>query len=265
MYLKHSEAYNSQAWFKAKKYIADRYFNQFLDRKITDITRIELEQHFIERKAKSVRSSNLDFEILRNFFHWCIENEMIEKSPMRFMKKFPKPQSVRVIPRKEEVDALLQSVQGQDRLLFLLLVHTLGRISEIMGLQWTDVNLEKKVLYLKTRKTKDGSEKIREIPINGALFSMLSSGQDRSGFVLQSKDGQQYQDLRKRLKRCLSEAQVSMNGFHSLRHYGISRLIEQGVDPAVVRDLAGHSTLSMTNHYSHTSAETRRAAIEKLS
>jgi len=51
--------------------------------------------------------------------------------------------------------------------------------------------------------------------------------------------------------------------FHSLRHTFISRLIERGVDPRTVQDLARHSTITLTiDRYSHSSEGRKRKAIE---
>jgi integrase len=51
--------------------------------------------------------------------------------------------------------------------------------------------------------------------------------------------------------------------FHSLRHTFISGLIERGVDPRTVQDLARHSTITLTiDRYSHSDTQRRRAAID---
>lgn len=52
--------------------------------------------------------------------------------------------------------------------------------------------------------------------------------------------------------------------FHTLRHTFASRLVQRGIDLYVVKDLMGHSTLALTERYSHVNDENRRAAVEKL-
>ena len=52
---------------------------------------------------------------------------------------------------------------------------------------------------------------------------------------------------------------------HAFRHTFASSLYEKGVNPAVVRDLLGHSTIQTTqDFYVHTLPESHRKAIEKL-
>lgn len=265
-YLTHCEAYNSKAWFDAKRYIGSRYFQKWFTLEINQIIPADIEAHLVERKQKSARSANLDFEILRNFFNWCIGMGFLDQSPMRFLRKFAQGKPVKIIPTKEEVGKLIASSEGQDQLMLLLLIHTMGRISEIRSLQWKDIYLDKKVLYLRTRKTRDGSEAVREIPINGWLLECLTSQTEKSGYVLKSNvSGQPYRDLRKKLKRCLRRAEVySTFGFHAFRHYGASMLADQGAPLNVVQDLLGHTTLDTTNIYLQSLRDSKRKAMELL-
>ena len=52
--------------------------------------------------------------------------------------------------------------------------------------------------------------------------------------------------------------------FHSLRHTFVSRCIEAGIPIEFVRELVGHTTQTMTSHYSHISPEAMAAALEKM-
>lgn len=265
-YLRHCEAYNSKAWFDAKRYIGAKQFAQWFARDISDIGPAEIEAHLVERRKLSARSANLDFEILRNFFRWSVEMGLLVESPMRPLRRFPQGKPVKIIPTKDDIDLLIRSSVGQDRLLLLLLVYTMGRISEIKGLQWKDIDLEHKILHLRTRKTRDGSESVRTIPINGSLLECLTSMDQKNGYVLTSGvDGQPYRDLRKRLKKCVSLAGVcSISGFHQFRHYGASMLANAGVDLKTIQELLGHTTLDTTNIYLQSLTESKRKAMEVL-
>jgi len=52
--------------------------------------------------------------------------------------------------------------------------------------------------------------------------------------------------------------------FHSLRHTYASWLVEKGVDLYVVKQLMGHSSLAMTERYSHVGENALSAAVKKL-
>ena len=52
--------------------------------------------------------------------------------------------------------------------------------------------------------------------------------------------------------------------FHALRHTFISRLARAGVSPAIAKDLARHSTITLTiDHYTHVQDE-QRGALRRL-
>ena len=52
--------------------------------------------------------------------------------------------------------------------------------------------------------------------------------------------------------------------FHDLRHTFASRLREAGVDAITRRDLLGHSTVQMSDDYTHSSAESRLRAVQSI-
>ena len=52
--------------------------------------------------------------------------------------------------------------------------------------------------------------------------------------------------------------------WHTLRHTFASRLVNRGVDIVTVKELLGHSSISVTMRYAHTNIEGKRVAVEKL-
>ena len=57
---------------------------------------------------------------------------------------------------------------------------------------------------------------------------------------------------------------VSRLGFHAFRHSYVSMLINSGVNPLVVRDLVGHTTVDMTARYTHITLDTKINAVKNL-
>jgi integrase len=63
----------------------------------------------------------------------------------------------------------------------------------------------------------------------------------------------------------VTDAEIENFRFHDLRHTFATRLNEAGVDPVTRRDLLGHSTIEMSDDYTHSSLEGRHHAIQVLS
>ena len=70
--------------------------------------------------------------------------------------------------------------------------------------------------------------------------------------------------LVKHSRRRAKEAEFEDLTFHDLRHTFASRLREAGVDAITRRDLLGHSTVEMSDDYTHSSAESRLRAVESI-
>src|SRR5207245_610618 len=52
---------------------------------------------------------------------------------------------------------------------------------------------------------------------------------------------------------------------HDLRHLFSSRAQAAGINPILVQDMLGHTTLEMTRRYTHLGLENRREALNQLS
>ena len=52
--------------------------------------------------------------------------------------------------------------------------------------------------------------------------------------------------------------------WHTLRHTFASRLVNSGVDIVTVKELLGHSNISVTMRYAHTNLDSKRAAVDRL-
>jgi site-specific recombinase XerD len=90
--------------------------------------------------------------------------------------------------------------------------------------------------------------------------------------IFLSREGKQIKEISNAFDRAVKE--LGLNDgiedsrdklvFHSLRHSFASRLVERGVDLYTVSKLMGHSSISMTERYSHLRPATLQAAVKTL-
>src|SRR5258708_1853972 len=108
----------------------------------------------------------------------------------------------------------------------------------------------------------------RTIPLSsvakGIVFELLAD-ESTSDYVFANPDtGKPYTNIGKSFAAACDVAGIEDLTFHDLRHTFASRLKEAGVDAITRRDLLGHSTVQMSDDYTHSSAESRLRAVESI-
>ena len=165
--------------------------------------------------------------------------------------------------------------------LYKLAIYTGARKGDLCLLKWSSVDLAQQIISFTPHKTSKSSRKRVMIPMSQVVFDALKELPQNCEFVLpkvalryQSNPGGISRDTRKLLLAAgitptdAGEGRrlraVSRLGFHSFRHFHITQLIANGVNPLVVKDLVGHTTVDMTARYTHVALETKQQAVNTL-
>jgi len=126
-----------------------------------------------------------------------------------------------------------------------LAIETAMRESELLKLQWSDIDLPKRTAL--ARDTKNG-DKIRLIPLSSRAVLILSD-------LPRSIDGRVFPTTQQAVVQCFTRAckRAGIEGlrFHDLRHEAASRFFEKGLDIMEVAAITGHKTLSTLRRYVH--------------
>lgn len=177
----------------------------------------------------------------------------------------------------DERERLLKAAKenGTGPYLALLLGCEAGlRIGEIVGLNWTDIDVKKKYLLVRRKESfpgeveppKGGAE--RKVPLSDLLCEVLKTPYHTGERVIVKRDGSraqcstvrcwlEYAEKRAKLVKSLS--------VHKLRHTFASRLLATGASLKAVQILLGHASLHSTMCYLHLQPSEAEAAIRRLS
>jgi len=121
------------------------------------------------------------------------------------------------------------------------------RRGEILGLQWANINFEKKLAYL--AHTKNGAD--REVPLTPeairVLYNQLGSGYERPFPINENA-------FRLAWTRLKHRSGIKDFKFHDLRHEAISRFFELGLSIPEVALISGHKDPRMLFRYTHLKA-----------
>ena len=181
-----------------------------------------------------------------------------------------------------QVRALLSAAYG-DRLeaLYVLAVHTGLRQGELLGLKWTDVDLDARTLSVQRSLDADGTfnppkrdKSRRTVRLTSQAVEALklhrkhqneerlkaARWEDHS-LVFPNRVGKPmdhnnlyHRDFKSLLKRAgfWSEDKDKRFTFHSLRHTCATLLLSKNVNPKIVQEMLGHATITQTmDTYSH--------------
>ncbi|MFZ0462365.1 MAG: site-specific integrase, partial [Candidatus Acidiferrales bacterium] len=105
------------------------------------------------------------------------------------------------------------------------------------------------------------------VPINADARRVLEYWAlgKRNEFVFYNPEtGKPFVDLKAGFKLACGKAEITGVTWHTLRHTFASRLVARGVDIVTVKELLGHSSITVTMRYTHTNLDAKRAAVEKL-
>jgi integrase len=144
------------------------------------------------------------------------------------------------------------------------------RQGEILGLRWDWIDFEKNFISIPQSNTK--SKKERKIPINTVLRLLLNERKfatESKEFVFPSpkvnpKPSRQEKEkhlawVKRSFKTACKKAGIENLRFHDLRHTAATRLVEAGIPLHAVAKLLGHSTVRVTERYSHPEESVQKA------
>ncbi len=174
----------------------------------------------------------------------------------------------------EDIPAFLEAAKGTPGEIGALLALSGLRRSEIYGLQWDDIDLDKREIHIHQslilgedaapvlRQKNKTTSSTRTIPIMlPQLYDALGSVEDKTGAVVTGNIG----TLRKRITRICAAAGLPDVGVHGLRHSFASLCYSLGVSELAAMQLGGWSDYqTMRKIYTHLSEMDRRKDADKL-
>jgi site-specific recombinase XerD len=210
------------------------------------------------------------FTLLRYFFRW-LSQRANAPDPFRDLDTPGKPRTEADWLTPDEFQRLLEAANSpvrrrpglveRDRLVLLTLVATGLRRSELIALEWRDIDLDSERPSLLVRRGKGGKPRRQPLPpALAAEFELLRSARlpAASAPVFCGLEGKRLHPgmlgliVRRAAARAGLEKKVTA---HTLRHTAATWLRQQGGDARLVAAYLGHADLSTVSRYAHVAAE----------
>ncbi len=246
----------------------------------------------LQDRGYAQKTQSNELVLLKQTFKWLIAAEhLVGVQPINL--KLRKPESERPYCwRVEEVRAMVEHCQSSEPLKWLrnvviALACTGLRISELISLRWTDIDLDAERLLLtdetahpdhngQGRELKSGRS--RSFPIHPALRSVLESVPRSGRFIFYGPRGGRLKadTVRRALVRDVLAPLAARfpspdggKGFrdgrlHSFRHYFCSTCANSRVPEQMLMDWVGHADSEMVRNYYHLHDQESRRQMEGL-
>ena len=190
---------------------------------------------------------------LRRAINLGVQYDLLDKSPIKHWPPI-KVENVRErILSKEEFKKLEQTAPPFLWRILLIVYHTGMRQGEIMFLDWNQVDLKKKLIYLRSAQTK--SNKGRPVAFNDDVLDMLLNAQRNptSNKVFLSTFhkpiGKFTTYLRQVFVNFLQKAGIENFVFHDLRHTFVTNKMRAGLPEYAIMKQVGHEFTSELRRY----------------
>jgi len=229
--------------------------------------------HYRTERLKDVsgHTVNREMQALRAAMYTAVEWRFLASNPFAKMRQVALPERQPTYFSKENFRELLSSIEeGWLKEVILFAVLTGMRRGEILNLRWRDVEMSKKLISVQshsTFRTKNGKRRV--VPMNEVVFNLLSAKASMpTGEYVFNMAGRKINDDRacKKLKkyvRKLLGGDCKLH-FHSLRHTFATWLVQGGVNIYEVQKLLGHSSVKVTEVYSHLAASELHHSVNQI-
>ena len=223
----------------------------------------------LENREISPRSRSRLLSSLRLFYSYLLREKIIEVDPVALIDT---PKLGRSLPKtltEDDVEALLMAPDTstllgfRDRVLFEVLYATGLRVSELVGLELTQINLLQGVLRVSGKGNKERLVPLGEEAVSWLEKYLITTRTDLlkgkvsdALFVTKRGGAMTRQAFWYLIKRYAFQAEIASEiSPHTLRHAFATHLLNHGADLRVVQMLLGHSDLSTTQIYTHVANE----------
>lgn len=232
-------------------------------------------------KKKKKSSIHRKVACLRTFFRFLCREGVLEKNPAMLVSS---PRVDRKLPNHLSIEQMIKFIETpetdtvlgkRDRAILELLYASGVRVSELVGLNLTDIDFSHQTLRVKGKGRKE-----RMVPFGDHAKAALEAYLGVRGELLIEADPDDrdpnavfmnYQGTRITTrsvgrmldKYCKECAEIHHVSPHALRHSFATHLLDAGADLRTIQELLGHARLTTTQQYTHVSTDKLMEVYDK--
>ncbi len=220
-------------------------------------------------KNLSNRSINRKVSSLKSFYKFLVKTDTIGTSPLLAHSPLKQSKKIQVPFSKEEINSLLDSDSFKNdfrgvlqKTIITFFYFTGVRRIELINIKESDINMDSSTIRIMGKRSKERIipmlPKLKKSIVDYLYLRSQEFNKKTLEYLFVSRSGSQLSE--KYVYRTVNEyfklvSPKVKKAPHVLRHSFATHLINEGADINSVKELLGHSSLSATQVYSHTSME----------
>jgi len=220
-------------------------------------------------KNLSNRSINRKVSSLKSFYKFLVKTDTIGTSPLLAHSPLKQSKKIQVPFSKEEINSLLDSDSFKNdfrgvlqKTIITFFYFTGVRRIELINIKESDINMDSSTIRIMGKRSKERIipmlPKLKKSIVDYLYLRSQEFNKKTLEYLFVSRTGSQLSE--KYVYRTVNEyfklvSPKVKKAPHVLRHSFATHLINEGADINSVKELLGHSSLSATQVYSHTSME----------
>lgn len=226
-----------------------------------------------EKKSSQARK----LATLRSFFKFLHRRGEVPSNPVANVRSPRLGQRLPRILTKDEAERVLESLgadektcSARDQAILETLYSTGARVSELVGVNWSDLSLDEGMVRLKGKGKKErlvpvgqvAVEAIRDyLAVTPLRATPAAAKTTASPLMVKPADGPVFRNHRggrlsvrsveRIVRRYADRLQVGTVTPHTFRHSYATHLLDEGADLRVIQEMLGHASLATTQQYTH--------------
>ena len=232
------------------------------------------------------------YTVARALFEDAVSDGLIARNPMLAVKRPRAKKSEAKYLTAEQVSQVLGQLKDRRHLNAIVLIAFTGmRRGEALGLEWANIDFDKRVMKVRATLNRVNGKLVRTEPktqnsrrdialteqaIETLKAQKLRQAQERlragskwapTDYVFTTESGGPVdgRNLLRSFQQACGRAEIHGMGIHGLRHFAATLLLDGKVPLLVVSRILGHSSVAITaDIYGHVLEDTAREAMESL-
>ena len=249
------------------------------DKDMSSLSSVDVDGFINYRRVKSLKpvSINKDLRVVKGMLNYGVNSGLLSELKFKIrLLRSPRKKELPLLSR-EEINKLLFIAKNPYKSMILIAACTGLRLNEVLHLTWGDVRWEERMITVTPKGDwTPKSHQTRAIPVGEKLLLTLQSlramslFQKDGDYVFPTRDGgvKVHNNVCRELQKIWMKAGLYKRGvptLHHLRHNAASQMLNSGASIETVRQILGHSAITTTALYLHSSDDLKKKAVEAVS